>query len=298
MNQTKLDPLIEGYLDYLREVQRKAHRTIVDIRCTLKRVSERMNRVNPGTALWKTSLHDCLQWIEIEREAGLSTSSISKDISHLRGLLNYAWKSGRAQCNVLDGFNLQDDGKRKISRVLSVDEARRLIEACPRRNKLQRRERTVILLLYGCGLRTGELCRLNVQDVDLDRQEIFVQQGKGDRQRRIPVPDAVWSELLAYLSDRRGKRFALFRTEAQGKRINDRIVSSIVQTAAKHAGIEGKIYPKTLRHSFATHLADRGVDLAVIASLMGHRSIREMASPPNPPSRTLMMERFMPLHMM
>lgn len=269
-----LDPWIEGYLDYLSDVRRMAPRSTVDIRCTLKRVSEKMSVIRPGIPLWRVSLRDYLRWIDVERGEGLSTASLAKDISHIRGLLDYAWRSGRADRNVLDGLNLQDARPRPPARVLSVEEAKRLLDACGRRNRSQRRDRMMILMLYGCGIRTGELCRLNVQDVDAERQEILVQ-GKGDRQRLVPVPNGVWIELLVYMSERRGKRGPLFRTEKMRKRISAKDVCEVVKQTVQRAGIEGGVTAKTLRHSFATHLMDQGVDLAVIASLMGHRSPTE-----------------------
>jgi integrase/recombinase XerD len=158
---------------------------------------------------------------------------------------------------------------------LNLEEARRLLAACPTRTNLQRRDYLVILLLYGCGLRTMELCQLDVSDVDVERQEILVRQGKGDRDRRIPVPDAVWTILLAYLAERRGARNALLRTVQKKRRLASQDVCEIVRAAALAAGLTQAVTPKTLRHSFATHLMDRGVDVAVIASLMGHRSLQK-----------------------
>jgi site-specific recombinase XerD len=133
----------------------------------------------------------------------------------------------------------------------------------------------MVLLLYGCGLRTKELCNLDVQDVNIERQEIFVKKSKGDIQRWIPVPEGVWTELLAYLAERKGVRGALFRTSAKRQRIRETNVLEVVVAAVKRAGLAGDITPRTLRHSFATHLMDAGVDVAVISTLMGHRSPNE-----------------------
>lgn len=275
MNTPALDAWIEGYLDYQLKVRRLAPRSVVDIRCTIKSAVRTMGVLRPGQALWKLSLEDYLQWVNHQREQGYSAHSINKDLSHLRGLLEYAWRSGHAQRNVLDRFSLKDSARVELPKALSIEDARRLVEACPVRTSLQRRDRLVILLLYGCGLRTMELCQLDVPDVDLERQEVLVRKGKGDRARRIPVPGAVWTMLLAYLAERSGKRGALIRTAWKKKRLNAREVCEIVHAAAVAAGLTQAVTPKTLRHSFATHLMDRGVDLAVIASLMGHRSPQE-----------------------
>ena len=269
-----LDPLTEGYLSYLREVGRKAPRTVIDVRCTLKRAVDAFASRCPEMPLWKLTLEDYLHWFEAERSAGRSEGSLAKDASHLRGLLEYAWRSGRAERNVLDGLNLHARVKQHAPNVLTFEQAELLVRACPRTNAVERRDRVMILLLYGCGLRTAELCGLDVADVVRERQELTVRKAKGDRPRVIPIPDGVYSEMLAYLLDH-GKRGALFRTLQRARRIAEKDVCEVVRGAVGRAGLPASVTARTLRHSFATHLMDRGVDLAVIASLMGHRSPQE-----------------------
>jgi integrase/recombinase XerD len=271
----KLDPLVEGYLSYMLEVSRKAPRTVIDVRCTLGRLVEAMEKLRPGVQPWRLPLESYLQWLEQMRSQKASTSCLCKYISHVRGLLEYAWRSGRADRNVLDGFHLQDNQERRVPEALSIEEARRLVEACPKGTVADRRDRVMVLLLYGCGLRTNELCQLQVEDVDRDRKEVFVRKGKGDRQRVVPIPEGVMPELLGYLLDRGGKRGPLLRTAAKARRIDAHDACEVVSQAARRAAIEWNVTPKTLRHSYATHLMDRGVDLAVISSLMGHRSPAE-----------------------
>lgn len=275
MNSLSLDPLIEGYLEYQKTVRRLAHRSIVDTRCTLKRVVTVMEQIRPSVPLWKLTLDDYMVWLNHQRDHGYSPQSLNKEISHLRGLLEYSWRSGRSDRNVLDGFSLQDCVRVSAPKFLSIEEARQLVNVCQCHTRLQRRDRVVILLLYGCGLRTAELCQLDVADVDLQRQEVLVRHGKGDRARRIPVADAVWTVLLAYLAERKGRRGALIRTETKQVRFSSKDVGEVVHRAVQTAGLAQTVTPKTLRHSFATHLMDRGVDVAVIASLMGHRSAQE-----------------------
>jgi site-specific recombinase XerD len=270
-----LDPLVEGYLAYLADVSRKARGTVRDVRCSLKRVSAKMSRIRSGVPLWKLSLGDFMVWLERERDDGTSVQSLAKYLSHVRGLLDYAWRSGRAERNVLDGFRLQDARRPVKPRCLTMEEARHLVESCAHNNSQQRRDRIIVLLLYGCGLRTRELCGLRVQDIDRERRELFVVRGKGDRQRHVPIPGGVYTELLAYLVERGGRRGPLFRTLQKRRPINPKEVCQVVREAADRAGLDDTLTPKVLRHSYATHLMDRGVDLSVIASLMGHRSPQE-----------------------
>jgi integrase/recombinase XerD len=273
--QASLDPLMEGYLDYLLDVGRKAVGTVRDVRCTLRRVSQAMEQLAPGRPLWKLELLDYLRWIEAERESRHSSNSINKNLSHLRGFLDYAWRSGRCDRNVLDHFQVKHDGDRKEPESLSVEEAAQLVKACSASTTIERRDRIAILVLYGCGLRSHELCSLKLQDLDMTRKEVLVRVGKGDRQRIVPLPEMVHTELLAYLRERGGKRGPLLRTEKHGKPLSEKDLCRLVREAAERAKIIREVTPKTLRHSYATHLMDRNVDLAVIARLMGHRSPAE-----------------------
>lgn len=273
-NTVTMSPLIEGYLSYLDKVGRKTPRTIVDVRCTLRRAIAQLERARPDVELWHLKLEDYLHWLEAERQRGSTESTLAKYLSHVRGLLEYAWRSGRAERNVLDGFSLQHTLRCTVPRSLNLEEAERLVQAMTATGPMARRDRLIILLLYGCGLRTNELCALDVADVNRERHELVVLRAKGDRPRVIPIPEAVYTELLAYLLEH-GKRGPLFRTNTRKRRLRVGDVCEVVTAAATRAGLHAGVTPRTLRHSFATHLMDRGVDLAIIASLMGHRSPQE-----------------------
>jgi integrase/recombinase XerD len=271
MNHSPMDPLIEGYLGYLDKVGRKTPRTIIDVRCTLRRA---LSGLHTDTPLWHLKLEDYLRWLEAEREAGCTETSLAKYLSHLRGFLDYAWRSGRSERNVLDGFTLKHALPRIAPSSLTLDEAEKLVQATSATGPTARRDRLVVLLLYGCGLRTDELCALDVAQINRERHELTVLHGKGDRPRSIPIPEALYTELLAYLLEH-GRRGPLFRTSVKHRRLSAKDVCQIVKALVIRAGLRSDITPRTLRHSFATHLMDRGVDLAVIASLMGHRSPQE-----------------------
>jgi integrase/recombinase XerD len=275
MKRFLLDPVSEGYLAYLSDVGRKAPRTIIDVRCTLKQMTKGLSATHPGTPLWQLPLEAYIKWLNHQRQKGRRTGALAKSLSHARGLLEYAWRIGHADRNVLDGFDLADDGRRQPPDVLTEAQARQLVEACPATTRVERQVRLVVLLLYGCGLRTDELANLDLADVDRERQELLVRRGKGDRQRTIPIPRAVFTELLAYLLERGGVRGPLLRTWAKRHRLSSHAICRMVRDVALRAHLGERVTPRTLRHSYATHLMDRGVDLAIIASLMGHRSPAE-----------------------
>lgn len=269
----RLDAWMEGYLDYLLDVRRLTPASVKDIRCTLRRLSTYLEARHPGVSVWRCKLEDLLAWLCDSREQGYRETGLAKEISHVRGFLEYSFRSSRCERNVLDGFSLNDRLNPQAPSALTIEEAERLVKICGRENAAARRIRMVVLLLYGCGLRANELCQLDISDVNIERQELFIRKGKGERQRHVPVPGGVWVELLAYLAEqRRGLRGPLFRTERHKHRLNVKTLGSIVKDAARRAGIAWHVTPKTLRHTFATHLMDRGVDVGVISMLMGHRS--------------------------
>ena len=213
--------------------------------------------------------------IEGERNSGRGGGGLNKNLSHLRGFLDYAWRSGRADRNVLDHFQIKDDGRRREPESLSVEEAVQLVKACPASTPVQRRDRIVILLLYGCGLRTKELCDLRLQDVRYGTEGVA---GAGRQGRpataRAVAGDGLYRTVGVPLGTRRETRAAAADREA-GQGSSRKHICEVVCHAAEQAGIAREVTPKALRHSYATHLMDRGVDLAVIAKLMGHRSPAE-----------------------
>jgi len=268
--QKKLDPLMEGYLEYKQTVERRGKDTVKDIRCTLRRISQAMEELRPGKVLWELKLTDFIEWLDRERRRGYSTQGLCKNASHVRGFLEYAWRSGKADRNVMSRFYPEYRCKQKEPESLTIEEALAMVQACPSKTLLQRRDRMVVMLLYGCGLRTSELCALKIQDISTERHELHIKHAKGDIERIIPLPEIVYTELLAYMLARKAKRGHLFLTEVKRRPIQQRLVGSVVREAAMRAGITRPVIPKMLRHSFATHLMDRGVDIAIISKLMGH----------------------------
>ena len=160
---------------------------------------------------------------------------------------------------------------KQLPAVLSVGEVKRLIAAF-----VNPKHRMMALLLYSAGLRVGELVKLRVNDLDLERGMIRVRGGKGRKDRytlySAQVADAIvaWRKLVPVL-DPDGYVFVGFRP---GRPITARTVQRVITLAAQDAGIRKRITPHTLRHSFATHLLEQGVDLRYIQELLGHASSR------------------------
>lgn len=166
---------------------------------------------------------------------------------------------------------------KKLPVVLSPEEVTRLIEAAP--NLLYR---TMLVLLYATGLRRAELADLKLSDIDSALMIIHVQQGKGSRDRELPLTQKVLDALREYWRAARIKpRVYLFPTRKEPseeeKPISDKTVWNACHEAALRAGLTKRIGPHTLRHSFATHLLEAGTDLRTIQMLLGHRSLKDTA---------------------
>jgi site-specific recombinase XerD len=179
----------------------------------------------------------------------------------------------------------------KLPTVLSREEVGGLLAA-----SANRLHRTMLMTLYSTGVRRTELCQLKTSDIDSKRMVVHVRQGKGRRDRDVPLSPALLEELRGYWRWMKPKTF-LFPGLVDGWRadvpITDKVVWFACQSAARAAGIEKHISPHTLRHSYATHLLEAGADLRTIQVLLGHASLdhttvylhlsrRHMDAVPNP----------------
>jgi integrase/recombinase XerC len=187
--------------------------------------------------------------------------------------------------------------RRGLPRALDVDDAFRLVEAPlatgrtahralspaeeARHGLLRLRDAALLELLYGTGLRVSEACNLDVTDIDRDRYGVpivLVRHGKGDKSREVPLGETADRALAAYLPARRSLgaaspyNGALF-VNARGARLTPRSVQRTVKRWTIAGGVHAAATPHALRHSFATHLLDEGVDLRAIQELLGHASL-------------------------
>jgi site-specific recombinase XerD len=152
---------------------------------------------------------------------------------------------------------------RKLPTVLSTAEIIRLLQVT--RNL---KHRTLLALIYGCGLRIGELLALELSQLDIARRQLFVRDGKGRKDRVVVLADRLLPLLQNYLATYRPERY--FAEGRPGQPYSPTSIRSILKQNAKRAGIIKPITPHTLRHSYATHLLEKGVDIRYIQELLGH----------------------------
>jgi site-specific recombinase XerD len=184
--------------------------------------------------------------------------------------------------------------QRRLPTVLSPDEVQRLIGGA--RNLFHR---TMLMTLYGAGLRRSELCHLKVGHIDSQRMVLRVERGKGGVDREVPLSPTLLTALREYYRWMRPQTYLFPGTEdgwRADKPITPRVIWDAVRFAARAAGINRRISPHTLRHSYATHLLEAGADLRTIQVLLGHADLthttvylhlspRHLQAAPNPLER-------------
>lgn len=166
-------------------------------------------------------------------------------------------------------------------RVLTVRQAARLMTAPSPWTHLGQRERAILEVLYGSGIRRGECMRLDVSDVDLVQGTLLVKDSKGKRDRLVPLPGRAAAAIDVYLRESRPEilkdpsekaLFLSYTTGSRGKRLSAGALSRIVAKHAKAATLP-HVHPHALRHTCATHVLQGGADLKHVQELLGHRSI-------------------------
>jgi site-specific recombinase XerD len=156
---------------------------------------------------------------------------------------------------------------RRLPEIVSPEEAARLIEAAD-----GLRDRSLLELGYGCGLRLGEIRHLKVSDIDSQRMVIRVEQGKGRKDRYVMLPATLLETLRAYWREAKPRHW-LFPGQPPSQPLSDKTVQSAVRKARAAAGVSKRVSVHSLRHSFATHLLEAGTNVRAIQALLGHRSL-------------------------
>ena len=208
----------------------------------------------------------------------LKASTRNRRLAALRSFFRFRVRQGVRASDPSEGLP-GPKPERRLPAPLAPDQCERLIEAptpaaAPRAPRLELRDRALLEVLYGTGLRVGELVGLRVRDFDRERRELRVR-GKGNKERVVPVPSAAFEALEAYVEPRAAPGILaepMFQN-ARGGALSDRGVRGILRRRLLEAGIGRHASPHTLRHSYATHLLDADVDLRSIQELLGHERL-------------------------
>lgn len=209
-------------------------------------------------------------WLAWLHDRRLAKSSIARKLATVRSFFRYLARLGVVEFNPARQVRSPRPGRRLPS-FLPKDESKGLLDTEVERSEAGLRDHALLELLYATGLRVAECCGLDLDDVDRRRGAVRVM-GKGGKERVVPAGDAALAALEAWLSVRGETRGALF-TNLRGGRLGTRSVHRIVKRRARAAGIDRRVTPHTLRHTFATHMLGEGADLRLIQELLGHNRL-------------------------
>jgi len=199
------------------------------------------------------------------------SSTLARKLSSLRTFVAFLQQRGAVGDNAARLVASPKQG-RKLPRFLTVDDAFRLMNAPDGAEAL--RDRAVLEVLYGSGLRLSEVCGLDVDDVRREGElaMLRVRRGKGNKDRIVPLGSRGLAAVDAWLAKRPAGTPALFLNRS-GKRLGSRSVGRMVTALSALASTTGRVTPHALRHSFATHLLDSGCDLRAIQEMLGHANL-------------------------
>jgi integrase/recombinase XerC len=272
---------IQAYLEHLRVERRLAPRTLQAYGEALARLQALA--AEAGVELPAVQAHHVRGWVARLHRDGLAPRSLALQLSAWRGLYRWWGREGRLSANPVDGVRAPRAGK-PLPKALSVDQAVALAEhePAPGDPALALRDHCIVELLYGCGLRVGELVGLDIGPsaqaagwIDAGDAMAHVL-GKGSKRRSVPVGQAALAALATWRAAREGVakpgEAALFVSN-RGTRITPSQVRSRLARRAVAAGVPAHVHPHMLRHSFASHLLQSSGDLRAVQELLGHANI-------------------------
>ena len=278
-----LDGWIDEFLSYIRSERGLAENTVAAYRRDLGLwrahcADRKLDSTRVATADL-TEFLDRLRKGKPPASKKMSPSSVARVLVSIRSFFKFLVRE-----SYLDEDPTLKVGSpkrpRSIPKAIPLEDVERLVEL-PEKDLLGRRDRAILEMLYGAGLRISELVQLDVDDVDLEGGTVLVRSGKGSKGRRVPMGRAAVSALGDYLTVTRpelvrkapkGGSPALF-LNARGGRLSRQGCWKILKTYARAAGLDDRVSPHTLRHSFATHMLDAGADIRVVQELLGHASL-------------------------
>lgn len=205
----------------------------------------------------------------------VSKRSSARILSALRSFFDWCVQEGQTKDNPAALVDSPKLGK-YLPAVLSVDEVSAIMDSVDLKAPAGKRDRAILEVLYGCGLRVSEAASLRISKINFEDGFVDVI-GKGDKQRLVPLGEMAADAIRAYLEDRplpysRAQEDILFLNKF-GKPLSRVSIFNMVKKQAMIAGIHKEISPHTFRHSFATHLIENGADLRIVQEMLGHESI-------------------------
>jgi len=266
--------VLDQYLDHLRVERRLAANSVESYARDLGRLAAFAQREGcPIGALTRQQLEAFVRHLLSE---GLAPRSAARAVASTRGLYRFLVKEGRLEASPAEDLHAGRPWP-ALPRYLTPDEVDRLIDQPESSTPLGRRDRTMLEVLYATGLRVSELVALKAADINLSGGYLTTT-GKGDKQRLVPLGDRAAEAVRRYQQQSRpelarpGSPPRLF-LNGRGGPLSRVGFWKILKRHAREAGLRTDVSPHVLRHSFATHLLERGADLRAIQMMLGHADL-------------------------
>lgn len=273
--QIDRDFWLEGFRDFLALESGSSANTVEAYLRDLRRLGEfaTSRGIRDPARLTRRSLRD---FVYLLKDLGLSGASIRRAVSAIRTYFGFLAGEGRVRDDPSDRLESPRRG-RVLPEVLSVQEVEALLGSPRVEEPLAWRDRALLELAYGAGLRVSELCGLGLTNLLLSENLVRVH-GKGGKERLVPLGRSVIGAVSVYLHTMRpaldkGKSKGRVLLNARGQPLSRVGAWGIVKRATQRAGIRKRVTPHTLRHSFATHLLEGGADLRAVQEMLGHADL-------------------------
>jgi integrase/recombinase XerC len=270
---TTVEKAVADFLRHLRERNSSPH--------TIKAYTSDLANfaAYAGSRRWKEIDHITVRgFLSQLYEKGLSKTSVARSLAALRSLYRWLAQEGVVEQNPAKLVATPKLPK-KLPRVPTIEEMNSVLDgAMPEVAAFPERDRLMLELLYGCGIRNSELTGINLEDIRLSAEAILIR-GKGKKERYVPFGGAAKEALTAYLPARQAvlaevrKNTPALLINQRGGRLTTRSVGRIVKRIAVAKGLSPDVHPHTLRHAFGTHLLEEGADLRAIQELLGHERL-------------------------
>ncbi|HEU4339684.1 MAG TPA: tyrosine recombinase XerC [Planctomycetota bacterium] len=266
--------LADDFLRHLRGARNLSKHTLRAYGGDLRRFAQFLGGEEP-IAAGRINVSVLRRYLASLAATNRAKASTARSLACLRTFFSFLERRGVVRSN--PASDLRGPRKeRRLPGVLDERDIEKLLEAAGGRGFAARRNRALLETIYAGGLRVSEAVGLDVADATLDTGLVRIREGKGSKERLAPIGRPAARAIEAWLDERRrlarNDGGALF-VNAGGGRLDVRSARRIVVAAAKSAGLAGRVTPHTLRHSFATHLLDRGCDLRSVQELLGHENV-------------------------
>jgi integrase/recombinase XerD len=272
-----VDKYILAFMDFIHYEKGLSSNTQAAYRRDLKKFVNYLVSERCGVHRWEdVNKKDIVNFLSGEMDEGAENSSVARIFSSIKGLYKFLVGEGYIELNPTTDLETPKI-RRKLPKVLSIEEVDKLMEQPDILLPLGLRDRAMLELMYGTGVRVSELLSLQLEDINMMAGFLRCL-GKGRKERIIPVNQTaiIWVE--RYLDRtrslllRRNQERTLF-LNAHGRKLSRQGYFKILAQYGERSGIEKEITPHTLRHSFATHLLENGADLRAVQEMLGHADI-------------------------